>query len=69
MPLLLPSAKLAVLVDEKDKRKRLLRDVLFAFGILAVVIGGLDLANRVSAPQVSDETLWDAFAPAVLLTQ
>ncbi len=67
--LLLPSAKLAVLVSGDERRNKLITRALFAFGVLAVVIGGLDLVSRVATMQVSDEVLQRAFAPAVLLNQ
>jgi hypothetical protein len=67
--LLLPSAKLAVLVEDHERRNRLITRVLFAFGVLAVIVGGLDLVSRITTAEVSDDMLQRAFAPAVLLEE
>jgi hypothetical protein len=67
MQLLLTSAKLAVLVEGHERRNKLIAGALFAFGVLAVLIGGLDLVSRITTAEVSDELLQRAFAPAVLL--
>ena len=66
MQLLLPSAKSAVLVIGEPSWFEKLQETLFVFGVLVVLLGGLDLLGRAPAPTMSDETLRQAFAPAVL---
>ena len=70
MQLLLPSAKSAVLIIGEPslwERFKKYHGVLFAFGIIVVLTGGLDLLSRIPASGPSDTTLQTAFAPAVLL--
>lgn len=69
MQLLLPSAKLAVLTNEKHEFREKLLKVLFVFGVLTVLLGGLDLVGRVPHLSFSDQALREAFEPAVLLSQ
>ncbi len=43
------------------------RGVLIVFGVLVVLLGGLDLLSRIPAPATSDDILERAFAPAAVL--
>ena len=69
MQLLLPSAKSAVLIIGKPswfEKFEKLQGALFVFGVLVVLLGGLDLMGRVETPTLGDDTLRQAFAPAIL---
>jgi hypothetical protein len=69
MQLLLPSAKSAILVIDEPKPFSKFKGVLFVLGVLVVLAGGLDLLSRIPAASFGDDVLFQAFAPAIMLTR
>lgn len=67
-PLLLPSAKSAVLIDEPRPRyARLVRVAAISFGVLCVLIGAADLSTRAATLAFGDDAALAAFGPAAAL--
>lgn len=64
--LLLSSARSGVLVVRKE-RPHWTRRIVISLGVLAVVVGGADVAARFSKNMFGDRASFIAFAPAILL--
>lgn len=69
-PLLLPSAKVAILVPPNSSRRaRVARLALIAVGLLCVVWGAADLTTRAARVALGEDAAFVAFAPAAALGQ
>ena len=67
MQLLLPSARSGVLVGKKSSRFKHIEHTLIVFGILVVLLGGLDLLSKLPSLPGDHSLLTTAFAPAATL--